>query len=445
MNVLIANGFSDSLRKTEHWPHWWVQRIAWFARAGDILILPGEPDPDFFQYVASMTDTPFGEISVLILPDHQNGPASLSERLLDAGFMADFFGALRGREITSLFALWPDAELTDFARATGMNMTAQGWPFLSQDGGRLANSKSVFRALAAGAGVSIPRGGVCQDPTAAFRLICDLFREGEDVIIKQDYMTGGKGNVILTRGGDFNAVGAREVVVMDADDHLRQWLTGHWSTLTGGPGERIVIERYFRGSRAVFAEYRIDDEACRLWGTGELLSSPFACGQVMPPAGFSEKALRCIEHEGEQLARSLQLLGYRGYVSADAIVTPEGDVFFTEYNGRVTGSTHIYAVIGQQVIGNSFGKERLLLERIWPEGWSTPSFRDALLTLTQAGLAYDSDTRKGVILTSAWNPDSSGVMYCIAAADLQEARESEITMASLFSASRVLSLPPLPY
>jgi hypothetical protein len=183
-----------------------------------------------------------------------------------------------------------------------------------------------------------------------------------------------------------------------------------------------------------FAEFLVGDDDVRLTGTGELLSAPSAVGQIMPSQRLEPEVAEQIVEGARRLALALRALGYRGVLGPDAIVTPEREVLFTEYNGRVTGSTHIYGRIGALVVAEGFGKDRLILERVWPEGWSTPSFSAAIETVERAGLAYDSVSRTGVVFTNAFN-DTNGVMYCIAAEDLDSAWACDRALKPLFSAA----------
>jgi hypothetical protein len=153
----------------------------------------------------------------------------------------------------------------------------------------------------------------------------------------------------------------------------------------------------------------------------------------MPAQGLPTEKERQLVDGGRRLCEALRVIGYRGHLSADAIVTPRGEVLFTEYNGRVTGSTHIYAVIGEQVVGEGYGHDRLILERVWPSGWSTPSFAATIERLDGAGLSYDSAARRGVVLTNAYDAVYQGVMYCIVAEDLDVAWAIDRALKPLFS------------
>jgi hypothetical protein len=113
-------------------------------------------------------------------------------------------------------------------------------------------------------------------------------------------------------------------------------------------------------------------------------------------------------------------------------VTPDQDVRFTEYNGRITGSTHIYEAVGKRVVGPDYASERVLMDRVWPSSWSTPSFDDALERITSAGLAYDPATREGIVLCGAFSEQEKSVMHCVVAASLDAAWALHARVERLF-------------
>jgi hypothetical protein len=191
-----------------------------------------------------------------------------------------------------------------------------------------------------------------------------------------------------------------------------------------------LVDRTVR-RRPIFAEFVIADDAIALSGEGEMVADPAPDGQIIPIPDISPSALRALREGGRALSRGLHAIGYRGPLSADAILTPGGDVLFTEYNGRITGSTPIYDVIGRQVVGNM--SDRVLVER---QGWSASSFDAAVRTLEHTDLAYDAARRSGVVLVSAWSPTSGLVSYTVVAGNLEEAYAVERELDELSTTTR---------
>ncbi|MET8295791.1 preATP grasp domain-containing protein [Streptomyces sp. NPDC005180] len=429
--VLIGNDFSEDVRTDRGWTGWWVQRMVWFAEDGDILVLPVRPGEDLMEYITGLTGTRRSTLTVVVPPPHEGSEGTLSPaRLADPVFVEALEQAIGDRDVTHLSALWPDVSVARLARVLGVEDAMPGYGFVEQAGGVMVNSKSAFRTLAAGVGIPLAPGAVCTSRSSAEEAILDLL-DGGPVVVKHDYLSGGHGNEILTTGEPFRPIGARRVVTVDGRAGVRSYLAQCWDWLSASGRGKPVVERYVQDSSAFFAEFLISDEDVELTGDGELLSAPYAVGEIMPAQALEPDLLDRIVNDGRRLAWALHAIGYRGVLCPDAIVTPEREVLFTEYNGRITGSTHIYGRIGRVAVGEGFGKDRVLLERVWPEGWHTPSFAAALTTLEQAGLAYDSRSRTGVILTTA-HDGNNGVMYCIAAEDIASAWERDRSIKPLF-------------
>jgi hypothetical protein len=430
--LLIGNDFSEDARTDRGWTGWWVQRLVWYAEDGDILVLPVAPEDDFLRYVTGLTGTRSDRLNVVVPSGEGRNGMLTPDQLADPGFLARLREAIAGRELTEVLSLWPDVAIARLARVLGAESALPGYGFIDAAGGMLVNSKAMFRAIAAGAGVPLPPGTVCTSRNAAERAIAELLDEDFPVIVKHEFLSGGHGNEILSTTGGFRPVGARRVVKVSSRADVRSYLDDSWHWLSGGDRCRPVLEHYIRDSSAYFGEYRIAADGITLAGDGELLSAPYAIGQIMPSIGLEPHTFDTLIEAGRRLCEPLHAMGYRGMLAADAIVTPDRQVLFTEYNGRFTGSTHIYGTIGKQVVGPGYGKDRMILERVWPEGWTVPSFASALERLTTAGLAYDAATRAGVVLTNAFD-NLNGVMYCIIAEDLGTAWARDRQLRPLFT------------
>ena len=57
--LLIGNNIRHPLVDDVDDPHtaWWAQRLLWFARDGDIIVLACPPEQDFLEYVTILTGT----------------------------------------------------------------------------------------------------------------------------------------------------------------------------------------------------------------------------------------------------------------------------------------------------------------------------------------------------------------------------------------------------
>ncbi|MDX3228653.1 peptide ligase PGM1-related protein [Streptomyces sp. ME19-01-6] len=428
--VLIGNSTNADLvgSSERDGAGWWAQRLLWFARDTDIVVLPVPPQDEFLDYVTSLTGTRRDRLRVVVPPPGAEGSYRLTrDRLVNPEFHEALRQAVDGREITSVFPLWPDAAVAEMARSLGAETAVPGHRFLSQGGGALVNSKVVFRAVAAGSGVPLPEGTVCGNRQDAEDTIWEMLERGHPVIAKHEYASGGAGNQILSPFPGVRALGAPQVTLATDRSAVDDFLAKHWDPLTDGGRYHLVVERYFPESTAVFAEFLITDRGPELGAHGEMIMAPVANAQVIPAPGLTAEQLTVLVEEGRRLCLPLHAMGYRGRLSADAVVTPDGAVLFTEYNGRVTGSTHMYRVLGEHVVGQDYPRRRVVMERV---GWQVPSFDAAAERLTAAGIAYDRETRTGVLLNTAFS--GGDVWYCVVAEDVEAARRYEDVVSTLF-------------
>jgi hypothetical protein len=407
-----------------------AQLLIWFAENDDIIILPTEPDADLVEYVTTLTRTDPSSLRIIVPPAGASGPGLLTaDRLANPELRAALSGAIAGRPIDEVITLTPEASVVALARSLGFLDAVPGHAFIGQGGGVLVNSKAVFRAIAAGSGVPIPEGAVCTNKVDAEEVIAGLFDKGYPVMLKRDYSCGGLGNEIVSPVEGYRPVGAERLLVLADRDAVRAYLDERWDWVTNGGRFPAVIERYVPDSRGIFVEYTITEQGAVFSEHGEMLSVPVANSQVIPSPELPPRALADLVNAGGRLCESLRMLGFRGQFCADAIVTSTGEVMFTEYNGRITGSTHIYAIIGRRLVGPGYAADRVLVEYC---RWPVPSYKAAAERLVEAGLAYDRITRVGVVLVKAYNHGDGTVRYCAIAEDFAHAEQIRRQVEALF-------------
>ncbi|GIH98200.1 preATP grasp domain-containing protein [Planobispora takensis] len=412
---------SDEMKKAFGWG---AQRLLWYAQEGDVVILPAEPDPAFLGYVVATTGVPASSLSILVPPPGVLGGDLLSpDRLADEGFREELRKVAAERTIDGVIACYADISIPELVTSVGIDGALPGCAFIAEGGNVLVNSKAVFRAVAAGAGIPIAPGVVTGNRHHAERTINGLLGDGYDVMVKREFGGGGFGNEILSPAPGVQAAGAPNVVVLPDEAAVAGYLEERWEWLTGGKGDRLVIERFFPGSVTVYAEFDATGDGCELRGSGEIMMDPIAVGEIVPPVSVSPQALATLVEEGRRLCDLFRLMGYRGNICADAILTRDGQIVFTETNGRLTASTHLHVNVARRIVGEEHRDERVLLER--GRVLKGTSFPEALERLYASGLAYDPDTRLGVLFTGDYVPINGNITYTIVARGVESARDIE--------------------
>ncbi|GAA3853445.1 hypothetical protein GCM10022243_18830 [Saccharothrix violaceirubra] len=408
---------------------WGAQRLFWFASDGDVLVLPWVAQDRYVDYVLGLTGTDRASLTLVVPPTGYLGEELLTpDRLADEGFRARLREALAGKGIDRIVTAYDDAYVVDLAKHLGIEHALPGFAFSEQGGDALVNSKAAFRAVAAGVGVAIAPGTIAGRPELAESTIGAILGRGDSVIVKKEFAGGGFGNEILATDATVRPAGARNVVLLADADAIKAYVAEKWSWLTGGRDDRLVIEQYFTGSATVYAEFVVADDASHLLGTGEILMEPVAIGEIVPPRSITPEQHVELVDAGRRLCDAFRGLGYRGNISADAIRTGDGRIVFSETNGRLTGSTHLHAVLRDRMLRPDFRGERVMVERAV---WSVPSFEGAVDALVAAGLAFDPETGTGVVLTGNYVPVNGKVMYCVVGKDFESAEAVAASLAGL--------------
>ncbi|MGW6915336.1 preATP grasp domain-containing protein [Kitasatospora sp. NPDC054939] len=408
-----------------------AQRMLWFAEDGDVVVLPWGPDPDYLAYVTGLTGTRPERLAFVVPPPGPQGSEVLTpDRLADPGFRDELRRALDGRPLDRVLAIAPNASVVELAAALGAEQAVPGYAFAAQGGLALVNSKAAFRALAAGAGVPIAPGTVATSPVEVEAAAEALLAAGHSVMLKVEYQAGGFGNEVLVRGEPIDsAAGAQRTVRLADRAEVAGYVAERWPWLTGGRAQRVVVERYFADAAPLYAEFLIGEHGSVLSGCGEMLMDPVVVGEITPPVTPDARTIAELVDRAARLCESLRVIGYRGTLSADAFLTPGGELYFCETNGRLTGSTHLHDALFARLVGAERRAERVILELA---GLKVPTFPEAVEAVTAAGLAFDPTSATGVVFSCDFARADGSVMYCVIAGSAEEARAQEGRLRALF-------------
>ncbi|TDD62702.1 hypothetical protein E1263_03015 [Kribbella antibiotica] len=401
-------------------------RMIWCAEPGDVVVLPTAPDADFARQVwqhLGLSPEPV----IVVPPAGERGDDLLyADRFGDPAFLDELRKLVDYHGIDQLYPFYFDELAVRLTRELGLTAATPGFGFQGQGGHQIVNSKAFFRVLAAGLGVDVPDGRVANDAAEAAEFAGELLAAGEVVIIKQDLHGGGFGNEILSPVPDLEALGADQIHHVPDEAALATLLDNSWSRYSQQGRRRVVVEHYVQGSLPIYIEYLITDDAVQPVGSGEVRmkhtdTGSMMIGLVVPSPSASLPAFPRFLDGAAQLGEALRSIGYRGSVSIDAIVTPTGDILFNEINGRVGGSTHVH-LLSERIIGPDYLQTRTLVIRSWAQWDSLP---ETLAAIAANGLAWDPESRTGVLITGDdWQ-------YVVVGTDLDSAAAAEIKLREL--------------
>ncbi|MFO0579680.1 MAG: peptide ligase PGM1-related protein [Polyangia bacterium] len=375
-----------------------TQRLLWFAREDDAVVLMDAPDPAFVEYATRLTGVDPSRLRFHILPSRWTGGNFDAWSLLETGFqdevMADAAAA------TEVVALWPCPEVGWLVRSLAIEDKLQGAAFWREGGGALVNGKVLFRALAGGAGVPVAAGGVCRSLDDAFRISGYLLHEGHAFVVKRSYGGGGAGNeIVSTQHLALSHAGHASAEQVEAtSESLSAYWERRWAWASEDGTEPFVIEAFVPDARTLYVEVVCADSGV---GAGKLGELKFESGRVVrevfPAQGVPAQVLDELHLGASRLARAYLAIGYRGRLSLDSVVTPEGRVFFTEANARFTSSTHLYEPIAERVARAAEVPGRVVVQVLSPKSWQLENLGAFLEPLVRHGLAFDPSSRTGVL------------------------------------------------
>jgi len=319
--------------------------------------------------------------------------------------------------VTEVLAAWNSPAVAEFVQRLGIAGRWPGASFFAQNAAELVNSMGSFRAFAAA--VPVADGRVCRTQDDARLAMTGLLARHDAVMVKKAHGGAGAGNQIVSRDPDLatgHAGGTYTHTLGPGERGVADFWQERWDWASSGGRYPVVVERFVPDAQSVYAEFFADDAGVRLRELGELIFAQRSLTmEVVPLRGLAASVRDRLVDAAHRLAAYYHRLGYRGHLSCDAVV--HGDAFtFTEVNAQVTGSSHLYGIIGHRIVDVWRDPQRSVTQCVTESGWRTVNFAGFLAVLTELGCAYDPATRKGVVaVTPHIGGDERGpIVYAMA-------------------------------
>ena len=404
-------------------------RMAWFAEPGDIVVVPRDLSADFKAYMARVRGYAPGAVTY-VTPDWAGAPFRPlgTQELLRLGLPEQLKRLMRGRGDWSLLAYCHERGAQLLAEALGIEATGGRRGFLREGGAELLNDKRVFRSLAAGRGVPIAEGLVCDGPRPLEAGIRGLIDRTGAVIVKQDRHSGGLGNLIVCRDGSTGSLGATDVIKVSNTTSIADAADAVWSRLAYLERVALVVEAYYHVTAVVTAEFHVDAgaNAVRFLNCGEVRQAPILSGLIMPWS-LTPYTGGAFIAAATELARLTCDLGYGGLINIDGIVTGDGAIVINEFNGRIGGCSHIHHIL-QAIAGEGYG-DRLIAASHSRD--TAAGFGQIVDILVQRHLGFDPETERGIVLTAEDCAESGFLEYLSVAPTRAEALQIEAAFEML--------------
>ncbi|MGW6714423.1 preATP grasp domain-containing protein [Streptomyces globisporus] len=403
-------------------------RMVWLLRDGDALMLPQPVDPSFVAHVGALMGFDPARVDLLV-PQDAAVRVLGQEELLRPEFLDRVRKVVAVPEAWEIRAYMSDRGIAALASAVGLPGGAVS-TFDASGGAELFNSKAVFRALAAGLGVPVPDGAVCATRGDLERALDRLAAPTGAVIVKADRMGGGAGNVLCRTDPTVPPAGAALTLPLGRALDREAILAHTGLATTHAPRGQVVAETYHPHCRSLCLEVLCPAPQSgppQILNIGEMLMEPIWNGFVMPAQDIPARVLDTTISHTLRLAAGMTAFGYRGLVNIDAIVAPDGRVWFNEVNARLGGCTHLHH-LATTLLGPQWEQRHVLTAHNDLAATSLPRLLEAL---EHSGSAFDLATGTGVVITADDTLNCGTVEYAVLAPDLGTARALEHGLRAL--------------
>ena len=413
-------------------------RLSLLARQGDLAIFGGELHYDFERYRAQQIGLgPIVSINVRRFPGNPLLP--LAERcLLDGAAFSQIVertkwaGGLTIVPHIGMGSVWRLAAAV--AEATGLDVcVASSPPRLT----RRVNDKLWFASLAAEVlgETALPPTYAAHGPAVLAYRIRSLARSAERVVVKVPDSAGGAGNVCLAArevvGASLSDIKNRILSVLRAVGWYDNYplLVSVWEApVLNSPSVQLWIPAITDGSPIIEGLFE------------QILEGEEGSFVGSVPAELSERWQRRLAEDAMRLASALQLLGYFGRCSLDALLTGQtidsAALHWIECNGRWGGVSIPMTIVNRLTGGGA--KAKFVVVKRTEESRPPQSFADALQALD--GILFrPGGHEKGIILLSPVEIEAGrGVQMLACAETVAAARELSDRALKLLSAGHRL-------
>jgi hypothetical protein len=242
-------------------------------------------------------------------------------------------------------------------------------------------------------------------------------------MIKQDLNSGSAGNTALTVFDEDRLIGASRVRRLGVDTDVSALADELWADVAVQRNTRVVVEAYHRSTAVHYTEHYIHGpgRAPTLMNFGEMRMEPTFIGFEIPCQRLDPFTIGEMTSHAMNLCREAGDRGFTGFMNCDSIITEDGRVMFTEFNGRMGDCTHI-DYLARALVGDDYQRTHVVLSRNWV---AAKSFTETLEGLDAAGLLFDHSDGSGVIIPIDGVERCGVIDYMVIGHSAEHARDIE--------------------
>ncbi|MET7880083.1 peptide ligase PGM1-related protein [Micromonospora profundi] len=391
----------------------------------DMVVVPHSISDEFIRYVNELLGRNLSARNVVVPRDGDEKQLILNDESLNDGYVAAEIrsragGSVAGWELETYFSDRAAVTLAEELQLAGAGPARN---FLRAGGAETYNSKVLFRQLAEAIGAPVAEGRIAASERELAGAIAELMDRTGRVMVKQDLNSGSAGNTALTSFDEDVLTGASRVRRLTRGADVAEVARELWTEVAVQRNTRVVVEAYHFSQAVHYTEHYVHGpgRAPTLMNFGEMRMEPTFIGFEIPCQRLGPQDIGEMIAHATNLCREAGDRGFTGYMNVDSILTEDGQMLFTEVNGRMGDCTHI-DYLARALVGDDYNRTHVVLTRNWLKA---TSFGATLKALGEAGVLFDHDTRSGVVIPIEDTDRSGTVDYMVIGHDAAHARDIE--------------------
>ncbi|MFL9888863.1 peptide ligase PGM1-related protein [Paraburkholderia agricolaris] len=390
-------------------------RKIWYAKEGDLVVIPREMDSFFKQYACHVIGLNPDNVEVLC-------PTGALETYLASRISTDraaydkllVFKQKNPKTEVDVFA--QDVITIDLFRKLAIPIYPyEGTPSASaQQLVSRINTKSGFKEIAASLEIRTVLGSTVVGVGKAQDCARKLLQEYGPLVMKIDRGSNGYGHVIINSSTDLEAIPSSLAKFSEQPD-------------------RYTIEKRMQFKSLPSIEYFINND-----GPTKTYECSMRCinnawtGMITPPDDLSVTTSDVMNGWGERLGAYLFHEGFRGTVDIDCGIDADGTIYATESNCRKTGGSYLHSLLSRLKGPNYLNTTTWLADSRL--GKKSLSFAEGINAIEKAEIAWNADRGDGVILTADTRGIDEKWRYLVIGSSTSHALDTEQRLLALLGA-----------
>lgn len=403
-------------------------RFLWLLDPGDLILLPKSPSTEFISYLAEVKQIDPNDLSIIEWENNFNAPTAMA--LKNPNLIKRMQKYISRSRLWSIQTCFFNQSILNLAHNLNIHIDQKWRDFALNNFCRYLNSKAEFRKLSENHDIPVPEGEICNTWQELSKAILGILPLTGQLIIKQEFNAGGRGNIGIAINSNLNFIGVTKIIYISTDQHIDVLSKKIWNTFINDINHQLIVEAYYPNTgtfTVIFCIPTLGHEP-RLLNYSEIRMESTWVGVQTPAHALSKDQTKKLVTTAGKYAYLLQEQGYQGFICCDAIRTCDNQILFTEVNVRPGAETHAH-VLATHLFGDDYYQHKTLLTR---NGIKIESFDDIHRTLKKQGLLFNKQRQCGMVFLTVEDLYAKQGEYLVVGKDLSEACKIEKQVLDLF-------------